>query len=135
MKGQKGKLLTEIMRGYFNDNQSHDMSSAMSSHDVPKVNCSQLPVNKAKTSWELLKSPRRLRRVYEFDNNVLRNEFISDLLAVEEQLGHHAGIHVSYKKVEVEVYTHDVNDITSLDKEYAVLSDQIYQDIEHYNLK
>ena len=126
--------MTEIMQDYFSDNQSTGVGPAILSHEVPRVDCNQLPVKQNKTNWELLRDPRRLRRVYEFNDNVLRNEFVKDLLMAEEQLGHHAGLHISYKKVEVEVYTHDVNDVTSIDKEYAMLSDQIYQDIEHYHL-
>lgn len=134
MKGRKGKLLTEIMQGYFSDNQPVNVGASTLDHEVPRVDCNQLPVKQNKTNWELLRDPRRLRRVYEFNDNTLRNEFVKDLLDAEDHLGHHAGLHISYKKVEVEVYTHDVNDVTSIDKEYALLSDQIYQDIEHYHL-
>jgi pterin-4a-carbinolamine dehydratase len=134
VKGLQEKLLTEIMQDYFNDSRPTGVGTTILSHEVPRVDCSQLPVKQNKTNWELLKSPRRLRRVYKFNDNTLRNEFVKDLLTAEGQLGHHAGIRISYKEVEVEVYTHDVNDVTSIDKEYALLSDQIYQDIEHYHL-
>ena len=39
---------------------------------------------------------------------------------------------VEHLKVRIEVWTHDVDDVTEVDKEFAVMSDRIYEDVQYY---
>ena len=52
----------------------------------------------------------------------------------QEQLQHHAKLTVNHRDVQVEVYTHDVNDITEIDKEFTRAADAIYDNIAYYDL-
>ena len=57
---------------------------------------------------------------------------IRDRVQFEHQFGHFAKITADYPKVIIEVYTHEVNDITELDLEYAHEADQIRADVAYY---
>ena len=61
--------------------------------------------------------------------------FVQDLLAFQEEFNHHAKITVDHPKVIIEVYTHDVDDVTELDKEYAASADEIRKDADVLELK
>ena len=54
------------------------------------------------------------------------------MVQFEHQFGHFAKITADYPKVIIEVYTHEVNDITELDLEYAHEADQIRADVAYY---
>ena len=51
-----------------------------------------------------------------------------ELMNLEEQSGHHAKITIEGTQVTVEVWTHDLKDITGMDKEYARTVNEIYKD-------
>tara|TARA_B100001094_G_C18115747_1_gene763907 strand:+ start:559 stop:963 length:405 start_codon:yes stop_codon:yes gene_type:complete len=92
---------------------------------------SDLPLQPHKNEWVFLDSdgPERLSRTYKFDSLHQRSLFIEELLSAEEKSGHHAKITISGKKVTVEVWTHDLDKVTELDKEYASECDTLYNDV------
>lgn len=92
---------------------------------------SSLPLQVHKNEWAFLTDDglERLNRTYEFDSLSQRSLFIEELLAAEERSGHHAEITISGKRVTVEVWTHDLDKVTELDKEYASDCDTLYNDI------
>jgi pterin-4a-carbinolamine dehydratase len=55
------------------------------------------------------------------------------MLAYEQSSDHFAKLMCEYPSIVIEVYTHDVEDITELDKLYASTADQIYEDILNYS--
>ncbi len=92
----------------------------------------QLPVSPFKDEWEIVASPNRLMRDYEFSNPQQMQSFINEILEYQESVYHHAKMTVEHLKVRIEVWTHDVDDVTEVDKEFAVMSDRIYEDVQYY---
>ena len=129
-----GDSLQEMMRNYF-DSAEHEVSgcSIPSVYEIPPLSIQELPVATHRSSWEVVESPRRLMKTFGFDNKKLKKSFVIELLEYEEEVNHYAKITVNAETVIIEVYTHDVDDVTELDKEYAVAADDIYQDIKHYD--
>tara|TARA_Y100000385_G_C12903968_1_gene555468 strand:- start:248 stop:625 length:378 start_codon:yes stop_codon:yes gene_type:complete len=96
--------------------------SLKSFQNVPIVPSSQ-------SEWTLHDHPERLVRLYAFDSYYHRNMFIGEVLAREEETGHEAKITVEGVNVTVEVWTHDIERVTELDKECADFCDTLYNDV------
>ena len=79
-------------------------------------------------NWEIQSKPNRLVKTFEFKESQAQRNFINDLLEHEEESGHNAKIIISSNTVAIEVYTHYLDDITEVDKEYANIADEIYRD-------
>ena len=92
----------------------------------------ELPLSPKKSEWEVYQEPERLIRMFEFDNQEMLREFVSNLLDYQEESHHHAKIIVEFEKVIVETYTHDIDAITSQDLDLAKFCDDLYTDIEYY---
>lgn len=45
-------------------------------------------------------------------------EFLTKLARIAESLDHHPDLHLGYRKVKVEIFTHSVNGITDLDFQF-----------------
>ena len=107
------------MEGYFRNEQ-------------PLLRETKLPISANRSPWTIEKSPERLTKEYEFKEEFRVLDFISDLLKYQKQIGHHAKITIEAKKVTVEVYTHVVESVTEIDKEYAKAADEIYENAKLY---
>jgi pterin-4a-carbinolamine dehydratase len=122
------KLLTEIMTDYFDDEVRRD---TISNRVLPQHR--SLPViPKKKSSWAKISDPNRMHRTYTFTSKKEYYLFLSAITAYEQDSDHGAKIICSYPEVTIEVYTHDVNDITELDLEYARDAEEIYRDVKDY---
>jgi pterin-4a-carbinolamine dehydratase len=73
-------------------------------------------------------------KTYEFDDFRKMHAFLNEVLGYQEQVGHHGKITVDHREIIIEVYTHDVNDVTELDQEYVQSVDLMHQDVQHYFL-
>jgi 4a-hydroxytetrahydrobiopterin dehydratase len=126
-------LLKNIMKEYF-DNEGHSpciadrlgMSMTLT-RDVPVV-------AKKTEGWEIVTDPNRLKRDFEFDSYERMWNFLNELLLYQEEVQHHGKIIIDHRKVIVEVYTHDVDDVTEIDKEYAQTADDIFDDVQYINI-
>jgi len=85
-------------------------------------------VDPAMLSWVVQDDPRRLRRIYTFGNQGELVGFVWQLLTYQERVQHHADIRLTIGRVEIEVYTRDLDDITNADKDYAKTADLIYSE-------
>lgn len=74
-----------------------------------------------------------LRKIFEFQDDNIRDEFIMSLLAYEREASHHGKLVIEEKMITIEVSTHDLGTITEQDKEYARYCDILYKDVS-YNL-
>tara|TARA_B100001123_G_scaffold395251_2_gene476676 strand:- start:729 stop:1157 length:429 start_codon:yes stop_codon:yes gene_type:complete len=128
-------LLKEMMQGYFDEVECGDSGYLDFSYDVPTIKLHDLPVAKMESTWEIIDSPRRLMKSFHINDPTLRKEFVNELLDYEDSVGHNAKITIDSSSIIVEVYTHDVNDVTEIDKEYAQAADDIHTDILHYDTK
>lgn len=95
-----------------------------------------LPISpKSESRWFTKQSPERLCRTYEFAGRGAARDFINELMDYEDQRNHHAEIRCKGSNVSVEVFTHDLNCITELDKEYANEAELIYNDVCAYSYR
>lgn len=81
----------------------------------------------ATDKWK--KSENSLIKTYKFISNELRNDFVRQLLIHEENVGHHATMTVQSETVTLTLKTHDVDQVTELDKEYAKHADELFKDV------
>ena len=111
--------MADLMRNYFDE-------------QVPQrslLSESKLPVRtRAGMDWEIVPSPNRLVKKFKFKHREHLYNFVEDILRYEDEKHHHASIKIQYKTVTIEVWTHDLKDITAMDKEYARIINEIYKD-------
>lgn len=126
------RLLTEMMGGYLEELEGHSPVS----FDILPI--SQLPGNRQlpvvpKTSkWTMDRKDKCLTRTYEFGDHARMCDFIRELLDYETSTDHYGKLLCEFPHVTVSVKTHDVDDVTELDRSYAGQCDQIYDDVLHY---
>ena len=126
-----GNDLRHLMREYFENRDQIDdrdvclvdvLPMSDKRHDVA-------PVKVQQATWNIVESPNRLMKTFTFDDYVGFKAFVDELLIYQEEIGHHAKITLQDgKEVIVEVYTHDVDDVTEIDHDYAGMADAIYED-------
>ncbi len=115
--------LKDLMRDYYNRELDIETSSPMLLQET------KLPVNvKPGVDWEIKKSPNRLVKKFKFKKRKHLFNFVGDILEYENEKQHHGEITIRYKTVTVKVWTHDLNDITEVDTEYARTLNEIYKD-------
>jgi len=123
------KSLNTIMSEYFNTAQSN--SSILSSHKLLNLReAPDLPVSPSRSEWEILEDPTRLGRSFEFKSREQLRFFLDEILEHEDNTGHNGKIIIDGNEIVIEVYTHDVNNVTELDTEYAAIADEIYLDAQ-----
>lgn len=81
----------------------------------------------ATNKW--VKIENSLNKTYSFRLKEQKNDFVRQLLAHEEEVGHYAVINITRDDVALKLSTADVQKITELDKEYARWADELYKDI------
>lgn len=64
-------------------------------------------------SWEIVDG--RLKKKYTFDDFVQAMNFVNKLATIAEKLNHHPDIFISYNKVEITLWTHEKNTLTTKD--------------------
>jgi len=112
--------MTDLMRKYF-DERSNSEKSLLTETSLPVR-------TKQAMDWEVVPGPNRLKKKFKFKYRKHLYNFIEDILSYEDQKHHHAKIRIQYKTVTIEVWTHDLKDITAMDKEYARAVNEIYKD-------
>lgn len=70
-------------------------------------------------------SDGRLRREFATGNFLAGVELVNKITPLAEELNHHPDIHLTYPKVVVEIFTHDVGGITEFDFALAERIDSI----------
>jgi len=87
----------------------------------------ELPIKPEKKSeWYKKENPNRLCREYKLKDDSYNN-FVSDLLDLQTDLQHHARITLDYPLIKIELWTHDLMDITEIDKDWAKKAEQIFR--------
>lgn len=120
--------VSNLLREYFEYENPSDRVARDFSIDV-RV----LPISpKSESRWFTKQSPERLCRTYEFPNRNAARDFINELMDYEDQKNHHAEIKCKGPVVSIEVFTHNLDRVTELDKEYANEAELIYNDVCSY---
>jgi len=91
-------------------------------------NPSPVPIKAKKAMWKLKDNPVRYTRTFKFGGVESMANFIQDVLAYEDDTQHHGKTTIEYPFVKMEVWTHDLNDVTEIDKEWTEAVDKIYRD-------
>lgn len=73
--------------------------------------------------WEYKGS--RLERVYRTGNFMDGLDLVKEIAEAAEAMNHHPDVFLSFPRVKIQLWTHDVNGITSLDTELAGKINQI----------
>lgn len=126
------KLLTEIMGNYLDDTDEVSVMRRDFSPPFGLVHSNRMPVVPKNDGWSEDKAQRRLTRSYEFRDHSRMADFIRELLDYEVETGHYGRIECDFPKVTISVKTHDLDDITEVDRDYATHCDRIYDDVSHY---
>lgn len=92
---------------------------------------SDLPVRMTRSDWEHLEDPSRISKIYSFKRASSLRHFVSEVLELTEAWDHEIKMTIDGKDVQIETYTHDLQDITELDLQIARACDQIYEDARH----
>ena len=111
--------MADLMREYFDDRCAP--KSLLTEADLPVR-------TKAGMDWEIAPSPNRLVKKFKFKKRKHLYNFVEDVLRYEDEKQHHASIKIQYKTVTIEIWTHDLKDITGMDKEFARTVNEIYKD-------
>lgn len=70
-----------------------------------------------------------------FETNSTRNEFIKEILDYESKISHNANISIFENSVEIKLITKNLNQITSIDKEYAKYCDVLFKELAYNTIK
>lgn len=123
--------VSNLLREYFEQNSSPQYFAREYSFDTRA-----LPITpRGESRWFTKQSPERLCRTYEFDGRGSARAFINELMDHEDRVSHHAEIKCKGPVVMIEVYTHGVDCVTELDKEYANEAEAIYDDVCSYGYR
>jgi len=90
---------------------------------------------RSENKWFVKQGPERLCRTYEFSSRSLARQFLNEIMDYEDGKNHHAEIRCKGPTVTLEVYTHGMDCVTELDKEYANESELIYNDVCSYGYR
>ena len=91
---------------------------------------SDLPVRVRRDTWEHLENPRRLAKIYRFDDAGQLRYFVSEIMQYVDAVNHDIKIIIEGKEVQIETYTHTLEDVTELDIRVARECDQIFSDAQ-----
>lgn len=93
----------------------------------PQYAPQDLPIKaKKKSKWKVLDNPNRYRREFVIKQPETYANFVQDILEHQEETQHHAKILLVFPKIVIEVYTHILNDVTEVDREWCNTVNQIY---------
>lgn len=83
--------------------------------------------------WFFQEAPPLLRGEFHFSNFMEGLNFLNKIGQISEDLWHHPEVKISFKKVIVELSTHDVGGISQLDLEFIKLADKDYERFKSSN--
>ncbi len=76
--------------------------------------------------WKVVRG-HHLARDYVFPNFVKALAFVNQVGRLAERVGHHPDLHLSWGKVRVEIYTHQINGLSRHDFLLAAKVDQLFR--------
>jgi len=120
--------LSDVLKEYFDE----DLKSSPLIYESLGMFHSVPVQPQQRDDWEVVASPNRLNKTYEFEDSSTLKAFLLEMLDYQDSVSHHGKFIVDYLKVTVEIYTHDVDDVTELDLEWSKMADNIYQDVKDY---
>ena len=112
-------------------NLGDSLQGAKANYDLdPEV---EYPITIKKSNWDVVDSPERFRRMFEFDDKNSAIYFFNELFKYQFEINHHCRIDINGLEITVETYTHDFNGITAQDKKIKKFADDLYADVNFFN--
>lgn len=93
------------------------------------------PIQASNFSWEIHENPERFSKRFKFDTRQRMISFVNEVFEHEDLVRHHCEMRINYTEVDISVYTHDVNKITELDREFVKQVDEIHRDVLDFEYK
>ena len=91
------------------------------------------PIEAHVDDWIHLQDPKRLSRTFYFENRQHLTMFMFEVLKYEEVTQHYADFVIKDMIVRADVWTHDLNDVTQTDIDYAREIDSIFEDVKFFS--
>ena len=89
----------------------------------PLDEAQQKPLLEQLDGWRVVDN-HHLEKNYEFPDFVQALAFVNRVGEVAEENGHHPDIHLTWGKVDIEIYTHKINGLTESDFVLAAKCDK-----------
>ena len=90
----------------------------------------EVPITVKKATWVQFDDPRRLAKIYRFDDLGQQRYFIDELMKVVDVHRHSVKITIEGKNVQVETHTAEIDDVTEIDLQIARVADEIFDDAQ-----
>ena len=99
--------------------------------EASKVSKNRLPIQPEKMiDWSIKENPSRFHRRFKFKNHEKFLQCITAILEYEDRVKHNAKIIIGYPEVIIQIWTHKLEDITDMDREYVKEVDHILRELE-----
>tara|TARA_X000001382_G_scaffold84586_1_gene59886 strand:+ start:4792 stop:5205 length:414 start_codon:yes stop_codon:yes gene_type:complete len=115
-----------------NDNFLSDMQSLFTDKFQGIRNIPELPVEASKSEWEEVSDFYKtvLSKRFSFEKHKHLRYFVLEALKESDIMMHHPLLEVGSDYVKVELYTHNINEISEMDLKLAKFIDEVYEDIK-----
>jgi 4a-hydroxytetrahydrobiopterin dehydratase len=91
----------------------------------------EVPLEPKESSWETVTDNFKtyVRKTFYFSMTKHMIYFINEAIKKSDEMQHHPKMIIDHDEIIVELFTHDINDVSSQDLEIAKFVDEIYEDI------
>jgi pterin-4a-carbinolamine dehydratase len=113
------------MPGFYFLNES--LRGPAASMDTP-TSVAKLPIHIEKRTWEHLQNPRRIAKIYKFDDKGQQAYFVADVMNQIGTQDHRVKISIDRNMVQIETYTEYLEDVSEIDLEIARSCDEMFED-------
>ena len=128
MSTELRKLLSEIdLTKSMNSNFPYMERSSMNSR-LSASNEEELPLSVVESDWVIELDV--MSRVYHVENRDHFSYFLNNILDHSKEVGHDPMMLINYPSITVKLKTHNLDEVTEIDLEFAKFVDEIYQDIK-----
>ena len=92
----------------------------------------EMPIEPKASEWEEVSDfyKTSINRTFSFSRDKHLRFFVNEILKTSEEMRHHPSIHIENMSVSVDLYTHDINEVSELDIKLAKFIDEIYDDVK-----
>ena len=98
--------------------------------ETPQISTRNLPVRKEQeNNWDTRDEPPRFYKKIKFKNHERFLNFIIALMQYEDEVKHNAKITIGYPDVIIQIWTHGLESITDMDREYCKEVDSILKEL------
>lgn len=99
--------------------------------DILTGDTRELPIRpKSLEGWTFREEPNRYTRLVKLTDETKFNSFIMDILELQSETGHHARMTVQFPQVKLEIWTHTLNDVTEVDRDWCQKVNDILGDYQ-----